>query len=149
MLSITKGNIFASKCEAICNAVNCIGIMGGGLALAFKKRYPDMFKEYVEICKQGKLAPGFMHVWNNPTPPPNYIINFPTKDDLSPSELVYISSGLLTLRKEMLDKHINSIGIPALGCGLGGLLWEDVLPLLKQFYESFDDSIDMEIYEPL
>jgi O-acetyl-ADP-ribose deacetylase (regulator of RNase III) len=144
---IKNGNIFESKCEAWCNPVNCISVMGAGLALAFKLKFPKMFKEYRRVCKEGKLRPGIIHVWENTNEHPKYVINFPTKDDLSPSELVYISSGLLTLINTIEEKGIKSVALPGLGVGLGGLPWLDVKTLIDKFAEKLPDLI-IEAYEP-
>jgi O-acetyl-ADP-ribose deacetylase (regulator of RNase III) len=143
---ISNGNIFESKCEAWVNPVNCIGVMGAGLALAFKRKFPQMFKEYKQVCKKKKLIPGLVHVWQGKNP--KYIINFPTKDDLSPSKLIYISTGLITLVKEVKDRDIKSIAIPALGSGLGGLNWKNVKYYLDLFSEDLPEVI-VEVYEPL
>jgi len=143
---IKKGNIFESTCEAWVNPVNCIGVMGSGLALAFKIKFPDMFKEYKKICDEQKLFPGLVHIYCSENP--KYIINFPTQDDLSPSRIVYISSGLVNLAYEVKHLDIKSIALCALGCGLGGLKWENVKPLIECFAESLPDTM-VEVYEPL
>src|SRR5271165_2300448 len=101
MLEFRKGDLFESNCEALVNAVNCIGVMGAGIAHVFKVRYPDMFKEYSLICQEGKLAPGILHIWENPKGFPKYVVNFPTKTDLSRSLNVYIVSGLQTLVEQI------------------------------------------------
>lgn len=147
MISFIKnGNIFESKCEAWVNPVNCIGVMGAGLALAFKKRFPEMFKDYKQACSNKRLIPGLMHIWEH-TGHPKYIVNFPTKDDLSPSKLIYISTGLITLAHHVKQKNITSIAIPALGCGLGNLQYEEIKPYIQGFSDHFSEII-IEFYEP-
>jgi O-acetyl-ADP-ribose deacetylase (regulator of RNase III) len=143
-------DIFKSDCEAICNAVNTKGVMGAGLALAFKRRYSEMYKEYVEVCKKGELHTGKMHIWENPNGNPKYIINFPTKDDFrKDSEMSYIIDGLVTLETEIIARGIKSIALPSLGCGLGNLPWDEVKPLLEQFAKNLPGNVRIVIYEPL
>jgi len=150
MIEFKLDDIFKSDCEAITNTVNCVGAMGAGLALAFKRRYPEMYKEYVEVCNKGELRPGKLHIWENPNSPPKYIINFPTKDDFrKDSEMSYIIEGLVTLKDEIKARGIKSIAVPSLGCGYGGLLYEDVKPLLEQFAKNLPENIKIVIYEPL
>lgn len=143
-----SGDIFKSGCEAICNAVNCVGVSGAGLALAFKKKFPKMYAEYRNFCNEGKLRPGNMHVWENDNNDPKYIINFPTKDDLSPSKLEYIIDGLVALREVIDSKNIKTIGIPAIGSGLGGLSYNDVCPLLEEFADSLPEGVFVTLYDP-
>lgn len=150
MIEFKMDDIFKSDCEAICNAVNCVGVMGAGLALAFKRRYSEMYKEYVEVCKKGELHTGKMHIWENPNGNPKYIINFPTKDDFrKDSEMSYIIDGLVTLETEIIARGIKSIALPSLGCGLGGLKWDEVKPLLEQFAKNLPGNVRIVIYEPL
>jgi len=141
-------DIFESDCEAITNAVNCIGKMGKGLALQFKKRYPKMFTEYSKECKLGNLKPGKMHVWINSEEIPKYIINFPTKDDLSPSKIEYIRDGLVALENVIKKFDIKSIAVPALGCGLGGLSFGQVQSLLVEFSKKLPDDVKLFVYKP-
>ncbi len=143
-----QGDIFQSECEALVNAVNCIGIMGAGLAYAFKKKFPKMHVDYIQYCKDGKLRPGSMHVWSNPDGGPKYIINFPTKDDLSPSKLEYVTSGLSNLKEAIKINQIKSIALPALGCGLGGLPWGVVKTHLENFADNMGEDTKVLIYEP-
>jgi O-acetyl-ADP-ribose deacetylase (regulator of RNase III) len=148
MYEYRKGDIFESGCEAICNPCNCLGIMGAGLAAAFKKRFPQMNKDYIKICRAKALKPGLLHIWRNPEGNPKYIINFPTKDDLSPSKLEYITSGLDKLKEVVGKYNIKSIGIPALGSGLGGLPWGVVKTHIENFAKKLPDT-KVVIYEPL
>jgi O-acetyl-ADP-ribose deacetylase (regulator of RNase III) len=150
MIEFKMDDIFRSECEAITNTVNTKGVMGAGLALAFKRRYPEMYKEYVEVCKKNELRPGKMHVWENPTGNPKYIINFPTKDDFrKDSEMSYIIDGLVALKDEIINRNIRSIAVPALGSGLGGLQWEEVKSLIKNFELMLPEIVRVVVYEPL
>jgi len=128
MITYTKGNIFYSSATAIVNPVNTIGTMGAGLAAQFKKRYPKNFQLYVEHCKKGLLKPGGIYVTScDSTPGALFVINFATKDHWhNPSRLEWIVSGLKSVQHFLVSEGIDSIAIPALGAGLGGLPWKDV-----------------------
>jgi O-acetyl-ADP-ribose deacetylase (regulator of RNase III) len=129
-IEITRGDLFAVEVEAIVNPVNTRGVMGKGLALAFKKKFPDAFRAYAKACERGEVVVGQMHVVERESKP-HYIIHFPTKDDWrAPSRLECVRDGLLDLAREIREREIQSIAIPALGCGLGGLAWGDVRPLI-------------------
>ena len=148
MHEFKKGNIFDLECEAWVNPCNCIAVMGAGLALSFKKRFPQMYKSYVQFCKDGNLRPGSLHTWENPKDFPKYVINFPSKDDLSPSKMEYIASGLGALKQLIREKEIKSIGIPALGSGLGGLDWSEVKIYLEAFALELP-SVKITFFEPM
>lgn len=128
-------DIFTSTCDYIVNPVNCVGVMGKGLALEFKKRYPQMFKDYVDRCNKKLVKPGEPYVYEN-------IINFPTKNHWKfPSKLEWVLDGL-----SLIKKNFNncSIAIPPLGCGCGGL---DRASVAKKMLEMFSNAtIDLHIY---
>ena len=120
-IEITRGDLFAVEVEAIVNPVNTRGVMGKGIALAFKKKFPDAFRAYAKACERGEVVVGRMHVVEREIKP-RYVIHFPTKDDWrAPSRLEYVRDGLVDLARQMRDREIRSIATPALGCGLGGL----------------------------
>lgn len=144
-MKILLGNIFDSKCSTLVNTVNCVGVMGKGIALEFKKRYPEMFREYQMLCKEGKIQPGKPYIYHDLTGAS--VINFPTKDHWkSPSKFAYITEGLKWFRQSYKQLGITSIAFPPLGCGNGGLKWEDVGP--KMYQELKDLPIEIEIYAP-
>lgn len=150
MLRYTTGNIFASGAMALVNTVNTEGIMGKGLALQFKKRYPENYVAYAYACKQGEVAIGKMFIvpYNNFNGL-NYIINFPTKNKWrTKSKLSDITKGLLALKNEIIRLKITSIAIPPLGCGLGGLKWKEVRHEIESVFSDFTQA-DIIIYEPL
>ena len=157
MIQYTKGDIFDSDAEAFVNPVNCVGVMGKGLALKFKILYPDNFNAYKIMCDKGMLKPGYVitHTINQNryegseyNGNPKYIINFPTKDHWKdPSTLEYIESGLKALINIVDKNNIKSVAVPPLGCGLGGLNWDDVNKLFHQYLKDVD-SVDFIIYEP-
>src|SRR5437867_4467429 len=115
MIEFTKGDMFKVPVDARVNTVNCVGVMGAGVALAFKNRYPDMFKDYQDACKDGRVRPGAMHVWKNLMG--EWVINFPTKRDWrEPSRYEDILSGLDALRTYIREQGHISVAVPALGC---------------------------------
>jgi O-acetyl-ADP-ribose deacetylase (regulator of RNase III) len=123
--------------------------MGAGLAYAFKKKFPKMNQDYIRVCKAKALRPGMMHIWTNPEGNPKYVINFPTKDDLSPSRLEYVTDGLDKLKSVIESRNIKSIAVPALGSGLGGLNYTIVKPHLEKFANSLPEDVKVILYEPL
>lgn len=146
MLETGQGNLLTSQAEALVNAVNTCGVMGGGIALAFRNTFPDMFQAYKKACMRREVVPGKMHIFQLKTK--QYIINFPTKDDpMYPSELEFISSGLIDLVKQIKVLRIQSVAIPALGCGLGGLSWANVRPLIVHAAAELPD-VRVVLYEP-
>ncbi len=128
MIEFVRGNLFDADVEAIVNAVNCVGVMGKGIALEFKKRFPNNFIAYKAACDAGELQLGRVLIHDEgPSAKPCYIINFPTKNHWrNPSRLEDIRRGLDSLAAEIDRRKIHSIAIPALGCRLGGLDWQDV-----------------------
>ncbi len=138
MIEYKSGDLLKSTADALVNPVNCVGVMGKGLALQFKQQFPDNFKAYKKVCEAGQLKPGRMFITSlNQIFNPKFIINFPTKRhwrDLS--NLEDIESGLVALRLEVIKFNISSIAIPPLGCGLGALDWYQVLPLIVSFANS-------------
>ena len=120
------GDMFDEPTEAIVNTVNCVGVMGRGIALQFKNAYPDNFKAYAAACRKEQVQPGQMFVFETGALlPPRYIVNFPTKRHWrEPSDIGDISQGLAWVREN--QHRFVSLALPALGCGLGGLAWADV-----------------------
>jgi O-acetyl-ADP-ribose deacetylase (regulator of RNase III) len=131
MLEFKNGNMFRINAHILVNTVNCFGVMGGGIALEFKNKYPKMYKDYYHDCLLGNYKPGEPVAW---TDDKVIIINFPTKNHYrNPSELKWIETGLIWLKEFLKDKNDLVVALPALGCGLGGLKWENVKPLIEQY----------------
>ena len=130
MINPTTGDIFTADAQALVNTVNCVGVMGRGLALQFKKAFPDNFAAYKTACDRKQVQPGEMFVFETGAiTNPKYIINFPTKRHWrDKSRMEDIDSGLLALVQEIRQRQIRSIAIPPLGSNLGGLQWSDVRP---------------------
>lgn len=150
MIEYKTGDIFSAGTQAIVNTVNCVGVMGRGLALQFKQRFPDNFKAYAAACKQQAVNPGKMLVYRLPTTnTPQYIINFPTKRHWrNASRMEDIASGLNDLVQVIHDQRITSIAIPPLGCGLGGLDWSEVRQTLETALADLT-SVQVVVFEPL
>jgi len=139
-------DIFKSSAECLVNPVNVVGVMGAGLALQFKTRYKLNYITYKEACDEGYIRIG---CGLNVKEYDKYIFNFPTKKHWKdPSKLEYIELGLIDLAEHIFQFDINSVAIPALGCGLGGLDWNDVRPLIEKFEKKLNINVDIEIYEP-
>lgn len=149
MLFIKHNDILLDNSEALVNPINCVGIMGKGLAFQFKKKYPENFKSYYAACRKGIVKPGHMFVFaTNTDANPHYIINFPTKRHWKDnSKIEDIESGLKALCKIIQINSIHSIAIPALGCGLGSLNWKDVKPLIKRIL-IIRENVSIIIFEP-
>jgi len=150
MIQLKTGNLLTEKTEALVNTVNCVGVMGKGIALQFKKAYPENFKAYKKICDAAQLHPGQMFVYDSKTVlAPRYIINFPTKQHWrSKSKLEDIQSGLIALVTEIQERKIQSVAIPPLGCGNGGLDWSVVKPMIIKACEQIPD-VEVILFEPL
>lgn len=144
-VKVTTGNIFESDAQTLINTVNCVGVMGKGVALEFKKRYPAMFEEYEQRCKRGLVKLGVPYIYKGLTPP--WIINFPTKQHWRmPSELGAIIAGLDYLEQHYNGWGVTSIASPPLGCGLGNLDWYVVGP---ELYKGFSKlQIPVVLYAP-
>lgn len=148
MIQFKSGNILNEDVEALINTVNCVGVMGRGIALQFKKAYPDNFRSYVEACKHEQVRPGRMFVYETGTlTNPRYIINFPTKRHWrGGSRINDIETGLDDLVRIIRKRNIRSIAVPPLGSGLGGLDWNDVRPLIESKLGVVAD-LQADIYE--
>ena len=141
MIEITTGDILSADVEALVNTVNCVGISGRGIALQFRKAFPENFKAYELACKRGEVQPGRMFVFDTgQLTNPRYIINFPTKRHWrGKSRLEDIELGLQALVREVRQRGIRSIAVPPLGCGLGGLRWSKVRPKIEEALAALPD----------
>ncbi len=144
MITYKHGNIFDSTMQCLVNPVNTVGVMGKGLALDFKQRYPAMFSSYVHLCNSKQLVVGNPHLWHDSFG--FKVLLFPTKEHWrDPSQVRYIEDGLRVVSQAGLEDIIDSIAFPAIGCGFGGLDFEtQVRPLLDKYLE--DLPIDVEVY---
>jgi O-acetyl-ADP-ribose deacetylase (regulator of RNase III) len=150
MIEYRSGDILNSEAEALVNTVNCVGVMGRGIALQFKNAFPANFKAYAAACKRKELQPGRMFVFETgQLTPPRYVINFPTKRHWrGKSRLEDIDSGLRALVAEIRARCIHSIALPPLGSGLGGLDWlAEVRPRIEVAFRPLDD-VQVIVYKP-
>ena len=149
MIEYKIGDILAEESEALVNTVNCVGIMGRGIALQFKKAFPDNFKVYAAACERNEVLPGQMFVYETGRlTNPRYIINFPTKRHWrGNSRMEDVEEGLKALADVIRERNIRSIAIPPLGSGLGGLEWDEVRPRIEESLRGLDD-LQIVIFEP-
>ena len=140
MIRIKIGDLLAEDVEALVNTVNCVGVMGRGLALQFKKAFPANFEAYAAACKREEVKPGRMFVFETGSLAPRYIVNFPTKRHWRDrSRIEDVEAGLKGLVTEIEARNIRSIAIPPLACGLGGLAWKDVRLRIEAALANLDD----------
>ncbi len=149
MLTLASGDLLKAGTEAIVNTVNCVGVMGKGIALQFKQAFPKNFDAYQAACKRGEMRPGRMHVFDTGSMiNPRWIINFPTKDHWKgKSKLRDIESGLADLKRVIRERGIRSIAVPPLGCGNGGLDWAVVEPMIREAFADLSD-VDVQLFTP-
>ena len=149
MIEIEHGDILTANTEALVNTVNCVGIMGRGIALQFRKAFPENFKVYEGACERNEVQPGKMLVFETGfLTGPKYIINFPTKRHWKgKSQMKDIEAGLPALIEEIKKRGIRSVAVPPLGCGLGGLDWNQVRPKIVRAFESLPD-VRLHLFEP-
>ena len=149
MIDLTQGNILEANTEALVNTVNCVGVMGKGIALQFRQRFPENYQFYQRACKDGEVRPGQMTIFaTGSMVNPKYIINFPTKRHWrGKSRIEDIESGLVDLVMQVKRLGIKSIAVPPLGCGNGGLDWEDVRPVIEDAFAEVP-SVRTFLYEP-
>ncbi len=145
MVRALTGDLFQSKAQTLVNAVNCVGVMGKGIALGFRRRFPDMYHDYVARCAAKQVRMGEPYLFRRPMLP--WILNFPTKDSWrSVSRLSDILDGLEYLERHYREWGINSLAVPALGCGEGQLEWRMVGPALCDHLSRL--GIPVELYTP-
>jgi O-acetyl-ADP-ribose deacetylase (regulator of RNase III) len=150
MVEFRTGDILKSPAEALVNPVNCVGVMGRGLALQFKGKFPGNFKAYAAACGRGEVQPGRMFVFQTGSlTGPKYVVNFPTKRHWrDASRMEDIEAGLTTLHAEVKERGICSIAIPPLGAGLGGLDWKQVRPIIVQAMSTLT-AVQVIVFKPL
>lgn len=149
MISYHQGDLLAADVDALVNAVNTVGVMGKGIALTFKNRFPANFQAYAAACHRGEVVTGCMFVTETQAlVGPRWIVNFPTKQHWrDPSRLEWVRSGLQDLRRFLLAEAVPSVAMPALGAGLGGLSWPTVRAEMEAALA--DLPADIRVYEPL
>jgi O-acetyl-ADP-ribose deacetylase (regulator of RNase III) len=145
-MSITfkRGDLLKSGCEVLVNTTNCVGVMGAGIALQFKRAYPSMFLKYRTECMKYEFKGGDLRAYMQG---PTMILCFMTKEHWKdPSKMEWIERGLIKLREHLMTGMVKSIAIPPLGCGNGGLKWDEVKPLIIKHLT--DVPCDIQVFEP-
>lgn len=149
-INITQGDLLKQNdVDAIVNTVNCVGVMGKGIALQFKNKWPENYRAYAAACAAKEVRPGRMFVFDSGgLVKPNYIINFPTKDHWrGKSRIEFIRDGLQDLVATVSRLGVRSIAIPPLGCGNGGLGWNEVQPLIEQAFAALPE-VEVRLFAP-
>lgn len=145
-ITIIKGNLFTSKAQTLVNTVNTVGVMGAGVALEFRLRYPDMFQKYVELCREKKIQIGKLWIYKNSN---KWILNFPTKEDWKKdSKIAYLEKGLKKFVDSYKEKEITSAAFPILGARNGKIPEEKSLELMQKYLQQCDIPIEIYQYDP-
>jgi len=149
MVTYTQGNLLEADVDAVVNTVNTVGIMGKGIALMFKEQFPRNFEAYSRACDTGEVQIGKMFVTENKELfGPRWIINFPTKTHWRVNtKIEWVEDGLRDLVRVIREKNISSVAVPPLGCGNGGLNWQDVRPLVEEAFGALE-GVNAIVYEP-
>lgn len=149
MIRYKQGNLLDSDAQALVNTVNTVGVMGKGIALMFKQRFPLNFQLYAAACKARQVQTGRMFVTEvGELEGPRWVVNFPTKQHWrDPSQMAWVVEGLQDLRRFLVRESVQSVAIPPLGAGLGGLQWSAVRAQIELAFA--DLPIDVQVYEPL
>lgn len=153
-ISLHTGDLLIDGADVLVNTVNTKGVMGGGIAAQFKKQFPEMFYDYAIAAMRGEVKIGRMHIYTRSFYSKKFIFNFPTKEHyVNPSKMSYIREGLRDLVQAVKLLEVQSVAIPALGAGLGGLPWDDVFSVIQQdlvfLTAQLDvDGVDFRIYPP-
>ncbi len=143
-----QGSLLEAQADALVNTVNTVGVMGKGVALQFKQAFPANFTEYEKACRKGQVELGRMFVTHTGKFQPRLIVNFPTKKHWkNNSQLADIRTGLEDLVRIVKEEKVGSIALPPLGCGLGGLRWEEVRPLIEEAFASLT-NVETILYPP-
>lgn len=150
MIHYTNGNLLEANVDALVNTVNTVGVMGKGIALMFKERFPKNMVEYAKACKAQQVVTGQMFVTQtDELMGPKWIVNFPTKQHWrSKSKMEWVVDGLADLKRFIIENNVESIALPPLGAGNGGLSWADVKPQIETALADLE-SVDIYIYEPI
>jgi O-acetyl-ADP-ribose deacetylase (regulator of RNase III) len=148
MIRFTEGNLLEARAEALVNTVNTVGVMGKGIALMFKERFPENNRRYAAACKAKEVRTGRMFVTEvSELDGPRWIVNFPTKEHWrGKSRMEWITAGLIDLRRFLMENEVKSVAIPPLGAGNGGLNWAEVRPQIESALAGLDTEI--QVFEP-
>ena len=145
-IDIIKGNIFTSNCQVLVNTVNCVGVMGAGIALECRLRYPEMFQRYIQLCAEKKIDIGKLWIYKSTE---KWILNFPTKKHWKyPSKIEYLQAGLDKFCKTYEERGIESIAFPLLGADKGGIPQDVSLETICSYLDKLNIKIEIYTYDP-
>jgi len=145
-VQIVTGNIFTSECQTLVNTVNCVGVMGAGIALECRLRYPEMHDKYVTLCDENKIDIGLLWIYKSQK---KWLLNFPTKKHWKyPSKKEYLHAGLKKFCSTYKERGIQSIAFPLLGADKGGIPQEDSLNVMRSYLDKIDLDIEIYRYDP-
>ena len=145
-VKVITGNIFTSSCHTIVNTVNCVGVMGAGIALECRFRYPEMHEKYINLCNDNKIETGLLWLYKSPK---RWVLNFPTKKHWKyPSKKEYLHAGLEKFCDTYKEKGIESIAFPLLGADKGGIPKEDSLSIMRSYLDNIDIEVEIYRYDP-
>ena len=150
-VTVKKGNIFTSGCQTLVNTVNCDGVMGAGIALEFKLRFPEMFDQYVEHCRAGRIDVGKLWIYKPPAAAGDqrWVLNFPTKRRWKhPSKVEYLKAGLEKFLGTYRSRGIESIAFPLLGAANGGLTDDESLSVMRRYLDQCEVPVEIYYYDP-
>ena len=144
-VKVIKGNIFTSKCQTLVNTVNCVGVMGAGIALECRLRYPEMHDRYIQLCEENKIDIGLLWIYKSPD---KWILNFPTKKHWKyPSKKEYLHAGLVKFLSTYQEKGVQSIAFPLLGADKGGIPHDESLQIMTTYLDRADLKIEIYRYD--
>ena len=145
-VKIITGNIFTTKCKVVVNTVNCVGVMGAGIALECRLRYPEMHDKYIKLCNESKINIGMLWIYKSPE---KWVLNFPTKKHWKyPSKEEYLHAGLKKFCDTYKERGIESIAFPLLGADKGGIPHEESLGIMKSYLDEIDLDVEIYRYDP-
>ncbi len=145
-VKVITGNLFTSSCQTIVNTVNCVGVMGAGIALECRLRFPEMHENYISLCNEEKIDIGLLWIYKSPK---RWILNFPTKKNWKyPSKKEYLHTGLKKFCDTYKEKGIESIAFPLLGADKGGIPQEDSLSIMRSYLDKIDLEVEIYRYDP-
>ena len=145
-IKVITGNLFTSSCQTIVNTVNCVGVMGAGIALECRLRFPEMHENYISLCNEEKIDIGLLWIYKSPK---RWILNFPTKKNWKyPSKKEYLHTGLKKFCDTYKEKGIESIAFPLLGADKGGIPQEDSLSIMRSYLDNIDIEVEIYRYDP-
>ncbi len=145
-VKVITGNLFTSSCQTIVNTVNCVGVMGAGIALECRLRFPEMHENYISLCNEEKIDIGLLWIYKSPK---RWILNFPTKKNWKyPSRKEYLHAGLKKFCDSYKEKGIESIAFPLLGADKGGIPQEDSLSIMRSYLDNIDIEVEIYRYDP-